>query len=114
MMFPAERAARAATLTAGLGMRVGLAKEQGRRSKAASAAEFTTPPRLAQVIAVVDFPVLPSAVPPPMALSELHDRLRFVLVRTSHSGNIGSAARAVRPVGLDRLAPAAPPPVPPT
>src|ERR1700754_4121168 len=65
MMFPAERAARAATLTAGLGMGVDLAKEQGRRSKAASAAEFTTVPRLTQVIAVVDFPVQQPDLPPP-------------------------------------------------
>jgi tRNA (cytidine32/uridine32-2'-O)-methyltransferase len=43
-----------------------------------------------------------------MALSELHDRLRFVLVRTSHSGNIGSAARAIRTMGFDRLTLVAP------
>ena len=29
--------------------------------------------------------------------------LRFVLVRTSHPGNIGSAARAIRTMGFDRL-----------
>ena len=43
-----------------------------------------------------------------MALSELHDRLRFVLVRTSHSGNIGSAARAIRTMGFDRMTLVAP------
>ena len=43
-----------------------------------------------------------------MALSELNDRLRFVLVRTSHSGNIGSAARAIRTMGFDRLTLVAP------
>jgi tRNA (cytidine32/uridine32-2'-O)-methyltransferase len=43
-----------------------------------------------------------------MALSELHDRLRFVLVRTSHAGNIGSAARAMRTMGFDRLTLVAP------
>jgi tRNA (cytidine32/uridine32-2'-O)-methyltransferase len=43
-----------------------------------------------------------------MALSELNDRLRFVLVRTSHSGNIGSAARAMRTMGFDRLTLVAP------
>jgi tRNA (cytidine32/uridine32-2'-O)-methyltransferase len=43
-----------------------------------------------------------------MALSDLHDRLRFVLVRTSHSGNIGSAARAIRTMGFDRLTLVAP------
>ena len=43
-----------------------------------------------------------------MALSELHDRLRFVLVRTSHSGNIGSAARAIRTMGFGRMTLVAP------
>jgi tRNA (cytidine32/uridine32-2'-O)-methyltransferase len=43
-----------------------------------------------------------------MALSDLHDRLRFVLVRTTHSGNIGSAARAIRTMGFDRLTLVAP------
>lgn len=43
-----------------------------------------------------------------MALSELHDRLRFVLVRTSHPGNIGSAARAIRTMGFDRMTLVAP------
>ncbi|PTR33381.1 tRNA (cytidine32/uridine32-2'-O)-methyltransferase [Luteibacter sp. OK325] len=43
-----------------------------------------------------------------MALSELNDRLRFVLVRTSHSGNIGSAARAMRTMGFDQLTLVAP------
>src|SRR6185369_14442659 len=31
------------------------------------------------------------------------DRVRVVLVRTSHPGNIGSAARAMRTMGLSRL-----------
>lgn len=35
-------------------------------------------------------------------------RLRFVLVRTSHPGNIGAAARAIRTMGLHRLALVAP------
>ncbi|NII56490.1 RNA methyltransferase [Luteibacter sp. SG786] len=43
-----------------------------------------------------------------MALHELHDLFRFVLVRTSHSGNIGSAARAIRTMGFDRLTLVAP------
>ena len=34
---------------------------------------------------------------------DLAARLRFVLVRTSHPGNIGSAARAIRTMGFDRL-----------
>ena len=42
-------------------------------------------------------PVADSAVP-----------LRFVLSRTSHPGNIGSAARAIRTMGFDRLALVAP------
>lgn len=36
-------------------------------------------------------------------LSDLAARLRFVLVRTSHPGNIGSAARAIRTMGFERL-----------
>jgi len=38
----------------------------------------------------------------------LLDRIRFVLVRTSHPGNIGSAARAIRTMGLRRLSLVAP------
>ena len=30
-------------------------------------------------------------------------RIRFVLVRTSHPGNIGAAARAIRTMGFERL-----------
>lgn len=36
-------------------------------------------------------------------LQQLADRLRFVLVRTSHPGNIGSAARAIRTMGFTRM-----------
>jgi len=36
------------------------------------------------------------------------DRLRFVLVRTSHPGNIGASARAIRTMGYTRLALVAP------
>jgi len=36
------------------------------------------------------------------------DRLRFVLVRTSHPGNIGGAARAIRTMGFRRLSLVAP------
>jgi tRNA (cytidine32/uridine32-2'-O)-methyltransferase len=36
------------------------------------------------------------------------DRLRFVLVRTSHPGNIGAAARAIRTMGFRRLSLVAP------
>ena len=35
------------------------------------------------------------------ALSSPTDRIRFVLVRTSHPGNIGAAARAIRTMKLD-------------
>jgi tRNA (cytidine32/uridine32-2'-O)-methyltransferase len=35
-------------------------------------------------------------------------RIRFVLVRTSHPGNIGGAARAIRTMGMHRLALVAP------
>ena len=36
-------------------------------------------------------------------MTDLTDRFRFVLVRTSHPGNIGSAARAIRTMGFERL-----------
>jgi len=39
----------------------------------------------------------------PMTAIDFAARLRFVLVRTSHPGNIGSAARAIRTMGFDRL-----------
>jgi tRNA (cytidine32/uridine32-2'-O)-methyltransferase len=38
-----------------------------------------------------------------MSPADLAARLRFVLVRTSHPGNIGSAARAIRTMGFKRL-----------
>ena len=38
-----------------------------------------------------------------MTESDPSDRLRYVLVRTSHPGNIGSAARAIRTMGFTRL-----------
>jgi tRNA C32,U32 (ribose-2'-O)-methylase TrmJ len=34
---------------------------------------------------------------------DLAARFRFVLVRTSHPGNIGSAARAIRTMGFTRM-----------
>ena len=34
---------------------------------------------------------------------DLATRIRYVLVRTSHPGNIGSAARAIRTMGFTRL-----------
>lgn len=44
----------------------------------------------------------PSSFPSPV------QNLRFVLARTSHPGNIGSAARAIRTMGFDRLVLVAP------
>src|SRR5689334_9569858 len=43
--------------------------------------------------------------PTPPAIA---DRIRFVLVRTSHPGNIGAAARAIRTMGMHRLSLVAP------
>ncbi|MCE5231725.1 MAG: RNA methyltransferase [Mizugakiibacter sp.] len=43
-----------------------------------------------------------------MATSEAPVRIRFVLVRTSHPGNIGAAARAIRTMGFARLVLVAP------
>ena len=37
-----------------------------------------------------------------------NSRIRFVLVRTSHPGNIGAAARAIRTMGFKRLSLVAP------
>lgn len=36
-------------------------------------------------------------------LDDLVSRIRYVMVRTSHPGNIGSAARAIRTMGFQRL-----------
>jgi tRNA (cytidine32/uridine32-2'-O)-methyltransferase len=36
-------------------------------------------------------------------MTEIHSNPRFVLARTSHPGNIGSAARAIRTMGFTRL-----------
>lgn len=44
----------------------------------------------------------PTAAPP------LFDRVRFVLNETSHPGNVGSAARAIKTMGFGRLVLAAP------
>jgi tRNA (cytidine32/uridine32-2'-O)-methyltransferase len=41
-------------------------------------------------------------------MTDLAARFRFVLVRTSHPGNIGSAARAIRTMGFTRLTLVAP------
>lgn len=41
-------------------------------------------------------------------LSDLTARIRYVLVRTSHPGNIGAAARAIRTMGFARLVLVAP------
>ncbi len=43
-----------------------------------------------------------------MTESAIADRIRFVLVRTSHPGNIGAAARAIRTMGFTRLCLVAP------
>ena len=41
-------------------------------------------------------------------MSATRNRIRFVLVRTSHPGNIGAAARAIRTMGFERLSLVAP------
>ncbi|MFM8466831.1 MAG: RNA methyltransferase [Oxalobacteraceae bacterium] len=40
---------------------------------------------------------------PTPSVSTLSDRLRFVLVETSHPGNVGAAARAMRTMGFSEL-----------
>jgi tRNA (cytidine32/uridine32-2'-O)-methyltransferase len=42
------------------------------------------------------------------AAARAAERIRFVLVRTSHPGNIGAAARAIRTMGMHRLVLVAP------
>ena len=41
-------------------------------------------------------------------MSATNHRIRFVLVRTSHPGNIGASARAIRTMGFERLSLVAP------
>lgn len=40
---------------------------------------------------------------PPQSSNSLFDRLRFVLVGTSHPGNVGAAARAIKTMGFRQL-----------
>lgn len=40
---------------------------------------------------------------PPQTSNSLFDRLRFVLVGTSHPGNVGAAARAIKTMGFHQL-----------
>jgi tRNA/rRNA methyltransferase len=48
-------------------------------------------------------PTLSPTFPPDQAPPALLDRVRVVLCRTSHPGNIGAAARAMKTMGLSRL-----------
>lgn len=50
----------------------------------------------------VDFPVMQTMSDKPV-LPDYLDRISVVLCRTSHPGNIGSAARAMKTMGLHRL-----------
>ena len=45
----------------------------------------------------------PSDSLPGSALNPLFDKVRIVLVETSHAGNLGAAARAIKVMGLSRL-----------
>ncbi|HSR64622.1 MAG TPA: TrmH family RNA methyltransferase, partial [Xanthomonadaceae bacterium] len=47
-------------------------------------------------------------MPPQKACPNAPARIRIVLVGTQHPGNIGSAARAMKTMGLSRLALVAP------
>ena len=49
------------------------------------------------------YPCRPNPVSVAMSAVISADLLRFVLVRTSHPGNIGSAARAMRTMGFSRM-----------
>lgn len=50
----------------------------------------------------------PLALPPISALPSILDRVRVVMVETSHPGNVGSAARAMKTMGLIDLVLVAP------
>ena len=50
----------------------------------------------------------PNQYQPPTPAAGAADRIRVVLVGTQHPGNIGAAARAMRTMGLERLALVAP------
>jgi len=67
----------------------------------------SNPPAAEPTPAADDLPAArPSAAPaerPPIDAAARNLDLRFVLVRTSHPGNIGSAARAIRTMGFTRL-----------
>ena len=41
-------------------------------------------------------------------MANTFDRIRFVLVETSHPGNVGSTARAMKTMGLSQLVLVAP------
>jgi tRNA (cytidine32/uridine32-2'-O)-methyltransferase len=58
--------------------------------------------RAARILAFFAWSFYPSPMPADSS------RIRFVLVRTSHPGNIGAAARAIRTMGFQRLALVAP------
>ncbi len=66
-----------------------------------SSASAVPPPAASSVDA-------PSGLPPDFPPGFPADRLRIVLVGTQHPGNIGSAARAIRTMGLARLVLVAP------
>ena len=66
-----------------------------------SSASAVPPPAASSVDA-------PSGLPPDFPAGFPADRLRIVLVGTQHPGNIGSAARAIRTMGLARLVLVAP------
>src|SRR5690242_14162982 len=56
----------------------------------------------------MDTPSTPPSQPPALPSFDAAARLRIVLVGTQHPGNIGSAARAIKTMGLSRLVLVAP------
>src|SRR5690349_21699325 len=110
MIWPAARAARTATLTAGLGMLVplgGLRKNDARVTTAQRTRRVADRPRADQR-AIRRTRSTNDSWPMNDLPFDAFARVRFVLVNTSHPGNIGAAARAIRTMGLRRLSLVAP------
>ncbi|WP_082723488.1 RNA methyltransferase [Lysobacter capsici] len=70
--------------------------------------ETPPPPERPEIANSAAAPGDPAAAPPTAAPDPAAARIRIVLVGTQHPGNIGSAARAMKTMGLSRLVLVAP------
>ena len=92
MIAPAARAALTATLS--MGCRLGddildCEKNGG-----------VGPPEAVRRCGRRESGILPA---PPVSVSQPAMRTRFILIQTSHAGNVGAAARAMKTMGFDDL-----------